>query len=89
MSSRITLRIEIVCCCLQKISNGYPDKEVPNKTKVRLITKFRNTESVCDRKYILRRRVLTYETIHNVEETRTTRFSFYIDDTKAYKYYST
>jgi hypothetical protein len=32
----------------EAFSNAYPDKEVPNKTTVhRLVTKFRDTGSVC------------------------------------------
>jgi hypothetical protein len=32
----------------EAFSNAYPDKEVPNKTKIhQLVTKFRDTGSVC------------------------------------------
>jgi hypothetical protein len=32
----------------EAFSNAYPDKEVPNKTTIhRLVTKFRDTKSVC------------------------------------------
>jgi hypothetical protein len=32
----------------EAFSNAYPDKEVPNKTTIhRLVTKFRDTGSVC------------------------------------------
>jgi hypothetical protein len=32
----------------EAFSNAYPDKEVPNKTTIhRLVTTFRDTESVC------------------------------------------
>jgi hypothetical protein len=53
----------------ETFSNAYPDKEVPNKIIHRLITKFRDTGSVCDRKHVRRRTVLTDETLRNVEET--------------------
>jgi hypothetical protein len=54
----------------EAFSNAYPDKEVPNKTTVeRLVTKFRDTGSVCDRKHVRRRTVLTGETLRNAEET--------------------
>jgi hypothetical protein len=44
----------------EAFSNAYPDKVVWNKTTVhRLVTKFRDTGSVCDRKYVRRRTVLT------------------------------
>jgi hypothetical protein len=34
----------------EAFSNAYPDKEVPNKITIhRLVTKFRNTGSVCDK----------------------------------------
>jgi hypothetical protein len=51
-------------------SNAYLDKQEPNKTKVhRLVTKFRDTASVCDRKNVQRRRTLTGETLHKGEDT--------------------
>jgi hypothetical protein len=34
----------------EAFSNAYPDKELPNKTIHLLVTKFRGTGSVCDRK---------------------------------------
>jgi hypothetical protein len=34
----------------EAFSNAYPDKEVPNKTIHRPVTKFPDTGSVCDRK---------------------------------------
>jgi hypothetical protein len=34
----------------EAFSNAYPDKEVPNEPVHRLVTKFRDTGSVCDRK---------------------------------------
>jgi hypothetical protein len=47
-------------------SNVCSDKEIPNKTTVhRLVTKCRDTGSVCDRKHVQRRTVLTGD----VEET--------------------
>jgi hypothetical protein len=33
----------------EAFSNAYPDKELPNKTIHRLVTKFRDTGSVCDK----------------------------------------
>jgi hypothetical protein len=55
----------------EAFSNAYPDKEVPNMTTIhRLVSKFRDTGSVCDRKHVRRRTVLTGETLHNVEETQ-------------------
>jgi hypothetical protein len=34
----------------EAFSDVYPDKEVPNKTKIhRLVTKFRDTGSICDK----------------------------------------
>jgi hypothetical protein len=58
--------------------NAYSDKAVPNKTTIhRLVTTFRDTGSVCDRKNVRRRTVLTGETSHNVEVTlKTTRLVF-------------
>jgi hypothetical protein len=48
----------------ETFSNAYPDKEVPNKTTIhRQVTTFRDTGSVCDRKYVRRRIVLTGETL--------------------------
>jgi hypothetical protein len=53
--SRTLLRIEIVCCCCEEFSNAYPDKEVSNKTTIhRLVTTFRGTGSVSDRKHVRR-----------------------------------
>jgi hypothetical protein len=54
----------------EAFSNAYPDKEVPNETTVyRLVTKFRDTRNVCDRKHVRRRTVLTDETLCSVGET--------------------
>jgi hypothetical protein len=54
----------------EAFSNACPDKGPPNKTTIhRLVTKFRDTGSVCDRKPVWRRTVLTGETLRNVEET--------------------
>jgi hypothetical protein len=54
----------------EAFSNACPDKEVPNKTTIHLlVTKFRGTGSVCDRKHVRRRTVLTDVTLRNVEET--------------------
>jgi hypothetical protein len=40
----------------EAFSNVYPDKKVRNKTIIhRLVTKFRDTGSVCDRKHVRRR----------------------------------
>jgi hypothetical protein len=51
-------------------SNAYPDEEVANKTTIhRLVTTFRDTGSVCDRKHVRRRTVLAAETLRNSEET--------------------
>jgi hypothetical protein len=48
----------------------YPDKEVPNKTTVhRLVKKFRKTGSVCDKKHVRRRTVLTNDAVRVVHET--------------------
>jgi hypothetical protein len=50
----------------EAFSNAYPDKEVPNKTTIhRLVTTFRDTGSVCDRKHVRRLTVLTGETVRN------------------------
>jgi hypothetical protein len=47
-----------------------PAKEVPNMTTVhRLVTKFRDTGSVCNRKHVRHRTVLTGGTPRNVERT--------------------
>jgi hypothetical protein len=54
----------------EAFSKMYPDKEVRNKTTVhRLVTKFRDTGSVFDRKCVRSRTVLTGETLRNLEET--------------------
>jgi hypothetical protein len=50
-------------------SKAHPDEQVPNKAIIRLVTQFRSTGSVCDRKHVRRRAVLTGETLRNVEET--------------------
>jgi hypothetical protein len=48
----------------------YPDKEVPNKTTVhRLVKKFRETESVCNKKHVRRQTVLTNDAVRVVHET--------------------
>jgi hypothetical protein len=45
----------------EAFSNAYPDKEVPDKATVhRLVTKFRDTESVCPRKHVQRQTFSTY-----------------------------
>jgi hypothetical protein len=50
--------------------NAYSDRKVPYKITIhRLVTKFRDTGSVCDRKHVRRRTVLTDETLRNFEET--------------------
>jgi hypothetical protein len=57
-----------VCC--EAFSNAYPEKEVPNKTTIhQLVTTFFDTGSVCDRKYVRHRTVLTDETLLNVAGT--------------------
>jgi hypothetical protein len=62
--------MEIVSAVRESFSNAYPDKEVPNKTTIhRLVTTIRGTGSVCDRKHVRRRPVLTGETLLNAEET--------------------
>jgi hypothetical protein len=44
----------------EAFNNAYSDEEVPNKTTIhQLVTKFRDTQSVCDRKHVRRRTVLT------------------------------
>jgi hypothetical protein len=53
----------------EALSNVYPDKEVPNKTICRLVTKFRDTGNVYDRKHIRHRTVLTGVSLRNVEGT--------------------
>jgi hypothetical protein len=53
----------------EAFSNAYPDKEVPNKTIIRVVTKFQDTGNDCDRKHVWRRTVLTGETLRNTEET--------------------
>jgi hypothetical protein len=54
----------------EALSNAYPDKEVPNKTTIhRPVTKCRDTGSVCYRKHVRRRIVLTGEALRNAEET--------------------
>jgi hypothetical protein len=63
----------------EAFSNASPDKEVPNKTTIhRLVTKFRDTASVCGRKRVRRGIALTGETQRNVEKaiksTRLYRF---------------
>jgi hypothetical protein len=51
----------------EAFSNAYPDKKVLNKETIhRLVTKFWDTGSVCDRKHVRHRTVLTQR---NVEET--------------------
>jgi hypothetical protein len=48
----------------------YPEKEVPNKTTVhRLVKKLRETWSVCNRKHVRRRTVLTNDAVRVVHET--------------------
>jgi hypothetical protein len=50
--------------------NAFTDKEVPNKIILhQLVTKFRDTGSVCDRKHDRRRTVLTGKMFRNFEET--------------------
>jgi hypothetical protein len=64
----------------ESFSNAYPDKEG-------LVTTFRDTVSVGDRKHVQRRTVLTGETLRNGEDTlKITRLSCCIDVTKAYRY---
>jgi hypothetical protein len=47
----------------EAFSNPYPDKEMPSKTTIhRLVTKFQDTGSVCDRKHIRHLTVVTSET---------------------------
>jgi hypothetical protein len=45
--------------CAEKLAN----KQVPNKTIYRIITKFEETGSVCDRKHNRRRTVLNDDTL--------------------------
>jgi hypothetical protein len=46
---------------------AFPNDTVPNKTTIyRIITKFEETGSVCDRKHIRRRTVLNGDTQENV-----------------------
>jgi hypothetical protein len=46
----------------EAFSNAYPDKAVPNKTTIhRLVTTFWDTGSVCNRKHVRRRTLLTGE----------------------------
>jgi hypothetical protein len=48
----------------EAFSNAYPDKEVPNKSTIHwLVTKFRNTGSVCYKKHDRRPTVLTGEAL--------------------------
>jgi hypothetical protein len=72
----------------EALNNAYPDKEALKKTTIhRLVTKFWDTGSVCDRKHVRRRTVSTGEVLSNAEETlKTSRLSCYIDATTAYKY---
>jgi hypothetical protein len=45
----------------EAFNNAYPDKEVPNKTTVhRVVTKFRDTGSVYNRKHVRRRTLLIF-----------------------------
>jgi murein L,D-transpeptidase YafK len=51
-------------------SNAYPYKKVLNKTTTHQpVTKYWDTGSVCDRKYVQRQTSLTGEMLRNVEET--------------------
>jgi hypothetical protein len=53
----------------EAFSNADPGKEGPNKTTIhRLVTTFRDTESVCDRKHVQRCTVLTGYTLCSVDE---------------------
>jgi hypothetical protein len=49
-------------------SKMYSENEVRNKTLHQLVAELRDTEGVCDKKYVLRRTVLTYWTLVNVEK---------------------
>jgi hypothetical protein len=56
--------LKLFAAIREEFSNAYRDKDEPNKTAIhRLETKFRDTGSVCDRKSVRRRTMLTGETL--------------------------
>jgi hypothetical protein len=59
----------------EAFQEAFPNDTVPNKTTIyRIITKFEETGSVCDRKHNRRRTALKYDTL---EDERLRLFLFY------------